>query len=248
MSSDMEKSKTDSSVWTNERLAALNPASDWQPNVHSAFARFRVRREVQRIRIQRWAWALGGAITIGAGVLAFPTTRVFAQRCLDACVAETGRISQLISLNFSAKAVRAGERKIAPDFTLKDAYGKAVQLSSFRGKVVLLNFWATWCVPCRIETPWFVEFQRAYRDQDLVVLGVSVDEEGWAAVKPFIDEAKINYRVMIGNDDIARAYGGLESLPTTLLIDKQGRIAAAHAGLISKSVYEAEIQAVLMGQ
>jgi len=133
---------------------------------------------------------------------------------------------------------------MAPDFVLGDASGKPVRLSDFRGKVVLLNFWATWCVPCAAEIPWFIEFNKTHQDAGFVTLGVSLDEDGWDAVKPYMDQRKINYRVMVGNDDIAQLYGA-NSLPTTFLIDKSGRIAATHVGLCSKSEYETDIQAVL---
>ena len=144
-----------------------------------------------------------------------------------------------------AEVKQEKERKLAPDFTLTDINGKAVKLSDFKGKVVLLNFWATWCGPCKVEIPWFIEFQQTYKDKDLVVMGVSFDEDGWKSVKPYVEEKKMNYRVMIGDDAIAKAYGGVESLPTTLMIDKQGRVAQTHVGLVSKSNYKNEIEALL---
>jgi peroxiredoxin len=135
-------------------------------------------------------------------------------------------------------AVKAEQdRKPAPDFTLKDADGKAVKLSDYKGKVVLLNFWATWCGPCKIEIPWFMDFEQAYKDKNFAVLGVSLDEDGWDAVKPYIQQKKINYRVMIGTEQIAQLYGEVDSLPTTFMIDREGRVAAVHIGLVSKSDY-----------
>jgi len=123
------------------------------------------------------------------------------------------------------------ERKAAPDFALKDADGKTVHLSDYKGKVVLLDFWATWCAPCKIEIPWFMEFEQQYKDKGFAVLGVSMDEDGWTVVKPYLQQLKINYRIVLGNDKVGDAYGGVDSLPTTLLIDRQGRIAATHVGL-----------------
>ena len=145
--------------------------------------------------------------------------------------------------NFHLKSVN--ERKATPDFALKDATGEIVKLSSYKGKVVLLNFWATWCGPCKIEIPWFMDFQKTYKDRDFAVLGVSMDEDGWDAVKPYVDQKKMNYRVVLGNDEISHLFGSIESLPTTIIIDREGRIASMHVGLVSKSTYEKEIEKLL---
>jgi thiol-disulfide isomerase/thioredoxin len=137
------------------------------------------------------------------------------------------------------------DRKPAPDFTLKDSMGRPVKLSDFKGKVVLLNFWATWCGPCKIEIPWLIEFEQQYKEQGLVVLGVSMDEEGWEVVKPYVEKSKINYRVLIGDDMTAQLYGGVDSLPTSFVLDRQGRIASTHTGLVSKSTFENDIKTLL---
>ena len=136
-------------------------------------------------------------------------------------------------------------RKPAPNFSLKDAEGKVVKLSDYKGKVVLLNFWATWCGPCKIEIPWFIEFEQNYRDKGFAVLGVAMDEEGWAAVKPYVTAHKVNYRMVIGDDMTAQMYGGVDSLPTSFLIDREGRTAAVHVGLVSKKVYLDDIAQLL---
>ena len=139
------------------------------------------------------------------------------------------------------------ERHPAPDFTLKDGDGKVVHLSDYRGKVVLLDFWATWCGPCKIEIPWFIEFQKAHRE-GFAVLGVSMDDEGWEVVKPFLAKAKVNYRVVIGNDQTSQEYGGIDALPTTFLIDREGRIAAVHVGLVNRKDFENGIEQLLVPQ
>jgi cytochrome c biogenesis protein CcmG/thiol:disulfide interchange protein DsbE len=133
----------------------------------------------------------------------------------------------------------------APAFTLQDADGRNVSLADYRGKVVLLNFWATWCGPCKIEIPWFVEFEQKFKDRGFSVLGVSMDDEGWEVVKPYLTKTKVNYRILLGNDKIASDYGGVDSLPTTFIIDKAGQITSTHVGLVSKSEYENEIVRLL---
>lgn len=137
------------------------------------------------------------------------------------------------------------ERKPAPEFALKDADGKTVRLSDYRGKVVLLDFWATWCGPCQVEIPWFMEFERKHKDKGFAVIGVSMDEDGWAAVKPFVNELKINYRIVIGSDSTADLYGGVSALPTTFLIDREGKVASIHVGLSGKRDFEDDIQQLL---
>ena len=153
----------------------------------------------------------------------------------------------------STKSVNAAsvkpdkDRKPAPDFALKDADGKVVHLSDYKGKVVLLDFWATWCGPCKIEIPWFMEMQRKNKDKGFEVLGVAMDDEGWEVVKPFVTKMAVNYRMVIGNDTTAQAYGGVDALPTTFLIDRAGKIAAVHVGLASKRDFEDGIQELLQG-
>lgn len=139
----------------------------------------------------------------------------------------------------------AVNRSAAPAFTLKDSNGREVRLSDLKGKVVLLNFWATWCGPCKAEIPWFTEFQKKQGSAGLVVLGVSMDEEGWQAVRPYMQKMAMGYRVVVGDERVATQYGGIDSLPQTLLIDRQGRIAVRHVGLTSKSTFEADIAQLL---
>jgi len=137
------------------------------------------------------------------------------------------------------------DRRPAPEFALKDADGKVVHLSDYKGKVVLLDFWATWCGPCKIEIPWFMEMQRKNKDKGFEVLGVAMDDEGWEVVKPFVTKMAVNYRMMIGNDVTAQAYGGVDALPTTFLIDRTGKVAAVHVGLTSKRDFEDGIEQLL---
>ncbi|MBI3683594.1 MAG: TlpA family protein disulfide reductase [Acidobacteria bacterium] len=153
----------------------------------------------------------------------------------------------------SSRSVKAAvkpekDRKRAPEFSLRDDSGRTAKLADYKGKVVLLNFWATWCGPCKIEIPWFVDFEQKFKDRGFAVLGVSMDEDGWDSVKPYLENRKVNYRVVIGNDEVADLYGGVSSLPTSFLIDRQGKIAGVHVGLVSKSVYQNEIEELLEAQ
>jgi peroxiredoxin len=135
-------------------------------------------------------------------------------------------------------------RKAAPAFGLQNANGEPVRLSDYKGRVVLLNFWATWCHGCKTEIPWFIDFQMEYKTRGLAVIGVSMDVEGWKTVKPFIRMKKMNYPVVIGNDDLAKQYG-LGSMPMTLLIDRNGKIADSHSGVVDKIATEKEIRMLL---
>jgi peroxiredoxin len=138
-------------------------------------------------------------------------------------------------------------RQLAPDFALKDAGGRTVRLSDYRGKVVLLDFWATWCGGCRTEVPWFTEFQRDYGSRGFTVVGVSMDnDDGWSVVKPFVAQRQINYPILLGNDGTAQLYGGLNALPVALLVDRDGRIAATHVGTgAGKDGFRREIEGLL---
>jgi peroxiredoxin len=139
----------------------------------------------------------------------------------------------------------ANERKAAPAFALQDSSGKTATLENYRGKVVLLDFWATWCTGCKKEIPWFSEFQKAYGPKGLAVVGVSMDEGGWKVLRPFLAEHPVPYRMLLGDDALAQRYG-ITNMPDTYLIDQQGRIAAAYiAGLVDQDNVEANIKALL---
>jgi len=251
----MESNKNDAQ-WTDQRLAALGSHGEWTPDAARGFSRLKERLDADARGRKHRTWAFSILGVIFATVLAFPVTRAFAQRCVDACVDQTSRVSGLLLRGFSSRDTASTglassgfksvlDRKMAPDFALADSSGKTVRLSDFRGRAVLLNFWATWCAPCKLEIPWFIEFEHSYRDRNFAVVGVSMDEDGWKVVNPYIEAVKVNYPVVIGNDDVSRSFGGVESLPATLLIDKAGRIASVHVGLFGKVDYEAEIKALL---
>ncbi len=135
--------------------------------------------------------------------------------------------------------------KVAPDFELKDLDGKSVRLSDLKGKAVLLNFWATWCPPCKEEIPWFVDFQKQYGPQGLQIVGVSMDEAKPETIAKFAAEMHMNYPVLVGTDHVADLYGGVEALPTSFYIGRDGKIAKTVFGLASHHEVEENIRAAL---
>ncbi|HEV2447856.1 MAG TPA: TlpA disulfide reductase family protein [Candidatus Sulfopaludibacter sp.] len=132
----------------------------------------------------------------------------------------------------------------AADFRLKDDRGRTTSLAQYKGKVVLLNFWATWCHGCVREIPWFMEFQDRYKRDGLVVLGVSMDENGWKAVRPYMKQRKLNYHLVIGSGELGRQFG-LDGMPMTLLIGRDGKVSATHTGVVDREATGAELRALL---
>jgi peroxiredoxin len=132
------------------------------------------------------------------------------------------------------------------NFTLKDVQGKNIRLADYKGKVILLDFWATWCGPCKIEIPWFIEFQKTYGPRGLQVIGVSVDDTV-EKLRPYVKEHQMNYPVLQGlhHDEIQDAYGPLWGIPVTTIISRDGKICAKHAGISSKENFEKEIKSLL---
>jgi peroxiredoxin len=144
-------------------------------------------------------------------------------------------------------------RQTAPEFSLTGADGRRVDLADYRGKVVLLDFWATWCGGCKLEIPWYMEFDEKYRGLGLAVIGVSMDEDGWKAVRPFLARERdpetggktaMKYPVVIGSDTLAKEYN-LTSMPMTLLIDRKGKIALSHTGVVNRVDFEGHILQLL---
>ncbi len=138
---------------------------------------------------------------------------------------------------------RAGASKPAPDFSLTDLAGHPLRLSDYRGKVVILDFWATWCEPCKQEIPRFIELQSKYA-QRLEIIGISMDDDV-EPVRAFQQQYKMNYPVALGSPKLADQYGGVLGLPITFVIDREGRIASRHIGATDPTVFEAEIQRLL---
>ncbi|HWY27178.1 MAG TPA: TlpA disulfide reductase family protein [Candidatus Angelobacter sp.] len=155
----------------------------------------------------------------------------------------------------SGRPTNAGkELPNEPDVTFKDLQGKDVPLASFKGKVVVVNFWATWCEPCRVEIPWMIDFQQKFGDKGFTLLGVAMDEEGKSVVEPFVQKTQfdvdghnmtMNYPIVLGNDDLAAKFGGLIGLPTSVVISRDGKVAKRFIGLVSHDQLEKTIQSLL---
>jgi thiol-disulfide isomerase/thioredoxin len=132
----------------------------------------------------------------------------------------------------------------APDFKLDDLDGKPLRLSGSHGKVILLNFWATWCGPCRAEIPDLIELQTKYKDR-LQIIGISVDDDDASVVKKVVDQTGINYPVAMASNEIRKEYGGIVALPTSFVLDSEGRVVQKHEGLHDPLLYETEVRALL---
>ena len=144
--------------------------------------------------------------------------------------------------------------KPAPEVTLKDLEGKDLSLSQYKGKVVLVNFWATWCEPCLVEIPWLIEMQQKYAAKGFTVLGIAMDEEGAKVVTPWVNKerfdvngakSQMNYPIVIGNDAAADKFGGLLGYPTSVLITRDGKIVKRITGIISSEEISKSIESQL---
>jgi peroxiredoxin len=135
--------------------------------------------------------------------------------------------------------------QLAPDFSLASLDGKTVKLSDFRGKAVLLNFWATWCEPCKIEMPWFVDLQKKYGPQGLQVVGVAMDDASPKDIAEFAQKMSVNYPVLVGKEAVGDQYGGIPYLPSTFYIGRDGKVVDRVFGLVSRSEIEGNIQKAL---
>jgi thiol-disulfide isomerase/thioredoxin len=164
-------------------------------------------------------------------------------------------ISLLFVLGISGcRTAPKGPPPDAPNITFKGLDGDNVSLASLKGKVVVINFWATWCDPCREEIPWMIGFQQKYADKGFTMLGVAMDDEGKSVVEPFVHTTKfdvdgrqmtMNYPIVLGNDDITAKFGGLFGLPTSIVISRDGKIRKKYIGLVGRDELEKEIDSLL---
>lgn len=150
-----------------------------------------------------------------------------------------------ISAKASNRVTSDNNYPVAPGFTLKDLNGDDLSLSDYRGKVVFVNFWATWCPPCRAEIPSFIELVDQYGKDGFEVIGIGVDPRDFSKVPGFVQQYNINYPVVYANGEVVTAYGGIESIPTTFVVDRNGRIVEKIVGSRPKNAFESIITGLL---
>lgn len=157
-----------------------------------------------------------------------------------------GRKKSSVSANTGSKITEGSFKgKPAPDFSLETLDGKTLKLSDLRGKAVVLNFWATWCSPCKAEMPWFVDFQKQYAGEGLQIVGVAMDDSDKKDIEKFAQQMGVNYPVVLGKESLADQYGGVEFLPTTFYIDRSGNIQDRVFGIVDRQETEASMKKVL---
>ncbi len=191
---------------------------------------------------RRWTIAILGVVALAAVTVMGQMPWLFApQTVMESSVGEAGAPEGSPQLSCPADAKSANL-----DFTMKDYRGTDVALSQYKGKVLLIDFWATWCGPCKIEIPHFVEFQEKYGKAGLQIVGISVDDTP-EKLEPFVRDLKMNYPVLLGlnRDDVQEAFGPIVGIPMSVLISRDGKVCATHAGLTGKDVFEREIKALL---
>ncbi len=228
-----KNSETPLSRWVYEHLGKLDPPNHWVPNEGKAYSLLKEKSAGKSLYRRKEVWITAGLLIACLFASASSGPRVLAERCVGVC-------KNILFGN----ADTARPSRQAPDFLLQNSAGSKIRLSDYRGKVVLVNFWATWCAPCKAEIPLLEEFEHAYASQGLTVIGVSMDERGWSSVRPFMEALTINYPVVIGNEGLASRYGMI-GLPTTFLVDREGRIAATHIGIITRGDVENTIMRLL---
>lgn len=156
-------------------------------------------------------------------------------------IASTAAILFVLAGIFTIGTTSASAQE-APDFTLTDINGQEVSLSDFKGKIILVDFWATWCGPCKMEIPSFIKLQEDYKD-DVVILGISLDQGGPQVVVPFAEKMNINYPIVYGDGTVVKAFGGVRGIPTTFVIDRDFNIQRKYVGYTDHSVFEKDILA-----
>jgi peroxiredoxin len=188
------------------------------------------------------------ALMVWSGYANYKRRKLYAQRQVQGVPVPESANNQSVQQDVAADEGLPDLRgKRAPDFSLRSVEGKKVSLSDYKGKAVLINFWATWCAPCKIEMPWLVALRKQYASQGFEILGVSEDDADTPRTKlaKFGQEEGLNYPLLVGDDAVSRKYGGVEFLPTSYFVGRDGKIVAETAGLVSKDEVESSIKKAL---
>jgi thiol-disulfide isomerase/thioredoxin len=195
----------------------LEPLPNFHPDAEAALLRLRAKQSAHRRNSQ---FLLYSGLALAA-LLTFGPTRAYTQRCIDACVAIVNPHAAL---------------------TLADQDGHPLRFANFSGRVLLVNYFATWCEPCRAEVQWLNDFRVRYEPEGLSVLAVSLDEGGWPTVQPFLLQNAVAYPVALQHPNLRQRFGEITSIPTTILVDRSGSIHSIQTGRTSKEILESQIR------
>jgi thiol-disulfide isomerase/thioredoxin len=190
----------------------------------------------------RWAIAVVGVVALAALTISTQMpwlTQEHAEMVEQEVISTSNTTEPVLTCPADAKPANL-------DFTLKDVAGRDVTLADYKGKVILIDFWATWCGPCKVEIPHFVEFQEKYGPKGLQIVGISVDDTA-EKLEPYVKEMGMNYPVLqgLGREEVQDAYGPILGIPVSVVISREGKVCATHTGLTGKDVFEKEIEALL---
>lgn len=196
---------------------------------------------------------VGIAAMVWSGMMAYrmrkalhaPPGQPQVQMLANSSAGANGAVAKVDADSPSAEGLPDFREKPAPGFTLKSIDGKTVSLSDYKGKAVLLNFWATWCGPCKLEMPWLIDMQKKYASRGFTVLGISEDDGSTKAVSDFMVKMGVDYPVLMYDDQLNKAYGGVDYLPMSYYIGRNGKVVVEAGGLISENEMEADIQKIL---
>jgi len=197
-------------------------------------------------RYLQWVERFAGALLVVVGLLVFTNQLTWLASYFTFFNRFNLEMPLAAPLDTGAERRLAGERPPAPDVALERADGTSLRLGELQGKVVVVNFWASWCLPCRLEIPYFNETYQEYRDRGVEFVAVSVDAGGWSDVETFLQEMPIEYQVVLDQKQVAaEAFGGLAGLPVTIFIDRQGRVAHKHIGITDIDALRGNLEALL---
>jgi thiol-disulfide isomerase/thioredoxin len=242
--------------WVDECLTTLCPDSEWEPNAIMGLAHLQERLRNGSGRGKRWLWVIAAAAGTYVCLMALPASRAVAQRCLNYCSNElwpSHATSDPIRANAKLEKDQTGDAAIL-DIPLKDLQGHDVTVGQYKGQVVLVNFWATWCSPCLAEMPWLLDFQQKYGPKGFTVLGVSLDADGKKSVLPFIESHRfdvnhekqaLDYPILLGSNETGEEFGGIIGLPTSMLFSREGKKVKTVVGIMSRDDVEKAIQGLL---